>query len=87
MEKIINVTIAGRGGQGMVTAGDLIARAAVENGYHAVSMPSFGVERRGSPARSFVRISDNPVLLRCDVSNADILLMCDPTIWRYSDFL
>ena len=71
----------------MVTAGDLIARGAVQHGLHAVSMPSFGVERRGAPARSFVRISESPILLRCDVTHADILLMCDSSIWRYSDFL
>ena len=87
MEKIVNIVIAGRGGQGMVTAGDLIARGAVQHGLHALSMPSFGVERRGAPARSFVRISESPILLRCDVSHADILLMCDSSIWRHSDFL
>lgn len=87
MEKLINIIIAGRGGQGMVTAGDLIARGVVQHGLHAVSMPSFGVERRGAPARSFVRISESPILLRCDVTHADILLMCDSSIWRYSDFL
>jgi len=87
MEKIVNIVIAGRGGQGMVTAGDLIARAAVQKGLHAMSMPSFGVERRGAPAKSFVRISDSPILLRCDVTHADILCMCDASIWRYSDFL
>jgi len=87
MEMIVNVVIAGRGGQGMVTAGDLIARAAVEYGFHAMSMPSFGVERRGAPAKSYVRISDTPILLRCDVTQADILCMCDSSIWRHFDFL
>ena len=71
----------------MVTAGDLIARGAVQDGLHAMSMPSFGVERRGAPARSFVRISESPILLRCDVTHADILCMCDSSIWRYFDFL
>lgn len=71
----------------MITAGDLIARGAVQHGLHAVSMPSFGVERRGAPAKSFVRISENPILLRCNVTQADVLLMCDPSIWRHSDFL
>lgn len=70
----------------MVTAGDLIARAAVENGLYARSMPSFGVERRGAPAKSFVRISDAPILLRCDVTHANILCMFDPSIWRHFDF-
>ena len=71
----------------MVTAGDLIARGAVQNGLYAMSMPSFGVERRGAPAKSFVRISESPILLRCDVTHADILCMCDSSIWRYFDFL
>ena len=71
----------------MVTAGDLIARGAVRHGLHAMSMPSFGVERRGAPARSFVRISESPILLRCDVTHANILCMCDSSIQRYFDFL
>lgn len=83
----MNIIIAGRGGQGMVTAGDLIARAAVHEGLHAMSMPSFGVERRGAPAKSFVRLSNWPILLRCDVTYSDVLCMCDSTIWRHSDFL
>lgn len=71
----------------MVTAGDLIARSAVKQGLYAMSMPSFGVERRGAPARSFVRISESPILLRCEITEADTLCMCDPSIWRYHDFL
>jgi pyruvate ferredoxin oxidoreductase gamma subunit/2-oxoisovalerate ferredoxin oxidoreductase gamma subunit len=71
----------------MVTAGDLIARGAVQEGLHAMSMPSFGVERRGAPARCFVRISETPIMVRCDVTHADILCMCDSSIWRHYDFL
>ena len=71
----------------MVTAGNLIALGAVQQGFHALSIPSFGGERRGAPAKSSVRISDSPILLRCDVTTADILLMCDSSVWRYSDFL
>ncbi len=84
---MVNIVIAGRGGQGMVTAGDLIARGAVQEGLHAMSMPSFGVERRGAPARCFVRISETPIMVRCDVTHADILCMCDSSIWRHYDFL
>lgn len=86
MEEMTNIVIAGRGGQGMVTAGDLIALGAVRQGLHAMSIPSFSGERRGAPAKSSVRISKSPILLRSDVTSADILLMCDSSIWRYFDF-
>ena len=43
------VRIHGRGGQGVVTAADLIAYAAFTDGHHAQAFPSFGSERTGAP--------------------------------------
>ncbi len=87
MEKLTNIVVVGRGGQGMVTAGNLIALGAVQQGFHAISIPSFGGERRGAPAKCSVRISESPILLHCDVTSADILLMCDSSVWNYFDFV
>ena len=50
--------IHGRGGQGSVTAAELIAVAAFEGGVFAQAFPAFGVERRGAPVQAFVRFDD-----------------------------
>jgi len=49
------IRIHGRGGQGSVTAAELLAIAAFEDGLYSQAFPAFGVERRGAPVMAFVR--------------------------------
>lgn len=70
----------GRGGQGVVTAAELIAQAAFADGKYAQAFPSFGSERMGAPVQSFVRISDQPVRCRNQVYEPDYLIVQDPTL-------
>lgn len=44
---MLQVRIHGRGGEGVVTASELLA--ALEGGMHAQGFPSFGPERTGAP--------------------------------------
>ena len=53
--------IHGRGGQGSVTAAELIAVAAFEGGVFSQAFPAFGVERRGAPVQAFVRFDDRKI--------------------------
>ncbi len=53
------IRLHGRGGQGVVTAAELIAQAAFADGKYSLAFPSFGSERMGAPVQSFVRISDD----------------------------
>ena len=48
--------IHGRGGQGVVTAAELLSIAAFIEGRHAQAFPSFGSERTGAPVVSYCRI-------------------------------
>ncbi len=73
----------GRGGQGIVTAGEWLAKAAALEGKYAQSVPSFGSERRGGPSQCSLRISDTPILLKFSVINFDQLYVFDPSIWKY----
>jgi len=57
------IRIHGRGGQGVVTAAELIAIAAFYDGKYSQAFPSFGVERSGAPIQSFARIDDQPIIL------------------------
>ena len=72
--------IHGRGGQGSVTAAELIAVAAFEGGVFAQAFPAFGVERRGAPVQAFVRFDDKTIRLRSQVYEPDYIIVQDPTL-------
>jgi len=72
--------IHGRGGQGAVIASKLLAAALFKEGKHVQSFPAFGVERRGAPVTAFLRLSDGPILLRCEIDRPDDLIVLDPTL-------
>ena len=74
------IRIHGRGGQGVVTAAELIAFAAFEDGKFATAFPAFGTERMGAPVQSFVRISSLPIRDRSQIQNPDIVIIQDPTL-------
>ena len=77
--------IHGRGGQGAVVASKVLASALFSEGKSVQSFPAFGVERRGAPVTAFVRVSDGPILLRCEITEPDDLIILDPTLMRAVD--
>jgi len=72
--------IHGRGGQGSVTAAELIAVAAFEGGVFSQAFPVFGVERRGAPVQAFVRFDDKRIRLRSQVYEPDYIIVQDSTL-------
>jgi pyruvate ferredoxin oxidoreductase gamma subunit len=72
--------IHGRGGQGSVTAAELIATAAFEGGVYAQAFPMFGVERRGAPVQAFVRFADRKIRLRSQIYEPDYIIVQDSTL-------
>ncbi|MEO0074615.1 MAG: 2-oxoacid:acceptor oxidoreductase family protein [candidate division WOR-3 bacterium] len=79
-EKILEIRWHGRGGQGVVTCAELLAKAAIAEGKYAQSAPSFGPERRGAPVAAFLRISSKPIRLRSQIDHPSIVVVLDPTI-------
>jgi len=77
---MIQIRIHGRGGQGVVTAAELIAIAAFKNGKQAQAFPFFGVERTGAPVESYVRIDDKPIITREQIYRPDILIIQDASL-------
>jgi pyruvate ferredoxin oxidoreductase gamma subunit len=77
---MFQVRIHGRGGQGVVTAAELLSVAAFLGGKHAQAFPSFGSERTGAPVVAFCRIADTPIRLREPVMAPDALIIQDPTL-------
>jgi pyruvate ferredoxin oxidoreductase gamma subunit len=74
------IRIHGRGGQGVVTAAELIAIAAFNSGLYAQAFPHFGVERSGAPIKSYVRLSSEPILTREQIYQPNILIIQDHTL-------
>lgn len=55
------VTFAGFGGQGIMTAGQLLAYAGMDEGKKVIWLPSYGPEMRGGTAYCTVVISDHRI--------------------------
>jgi len=70
----------GRGGQGAVTAAEMIAVAAFGDRRFSQAFPAFGVERRGAPVMAFARIADTPIRIRSQVYEPDYVVVQDVTL-------
>lgn len=82
---MLQVRIHGRGGQGVVSAAEMLSIAAFEEGRHAQAFPSFGSERTGAPVVAFCRIADQPIRLREPIMEPDALIIQDPTLLHQVD--
>ena len=61
----IVVRFAGEGGQGVVTAAEMLGRAATAVGYHALTFATFPSQILGGPTWTQARVSPNEVLSDC----------------------
>ncbi len=82
---MFQVRIHGRGGQGVVSASQMMSVAAFHQGRYSQSFPSFGSERMGAPVMAFVRIDDREIELREPVLDPDLLIIQDPTLFNAID--
>jgi pyruvate ferredoxin oxidoreductase gamma subunit len=82
---VFEIRIHGRGGQGVVTAAELLSVAAFDEGRHAQAFPSFGSERTGAPVVSFCRIDERPIRTREPIAQPDALIVVDPTLLHQVD--
>lgn len=82
---MFEVRIHGRGGQGVVTAAELLSVAAFTETRHAQAFPSFGSERTGAPVVSFCRIADHPIRTHEPIADPDALIIVDATLLHQVD--
>lgn len=81
------IRIHGRGGQGVVTAAEMLSVAAFLEGRHAQAFPSFGSERTGAPVVAFCRMDEREIRLREPILEPDALIIQDPTLLHQVDVL
>ena len=79
------IKIHGRGGQGAVTAAQILATAAFKEGYWAQTFPQFGAERRGAPVIAFVRLDRDPIPFRSKVYSPDVVIIMDFNLFKMGD--
>ena len=84
---MFGVRFHGRGGQGVVTAAELLAVAAFDEGAHAQAFPFFGSERTGAPVVAFCRLDDWPIRTHEPVAEPDAVVIQDAGLLRHVDVL
>ena len=77
---MLEMRLHGRGGQGAVTSVEMLALAAINEGKYALAFPSFGPERRGAPILAFVRTDNEPIKIRAEINEPDVIVVFDPRL-------
>ena len=84
---MFQIRIHGRGGQGVVTAAELLSMAAFHDGKCAQAFPFFGSERMGAPVTAYCRIGDAEIRTREPISHPNVVMIQDPTLlWQVEVF-
>jgi pyruvate ferredoxin oxidoreductase gamma subunit len=82
---MLEIRIHGRGGQGAVTAAQILAISAFYDGKQSQAFPKFGVERRGAPVEAFCRIDEKTINVRSQVYTPDLILVLEPSLMEAVD--
>ena len=80
MDELLQIRWHGRGGQGVVTAGKLLAELAMSHGRYLQAFPDFGPERMGAPIQAFTRLSSRPITIHSQITKPGIVVVLDPTL-------
>ncbi|MBW6484905.1 MAG: 2-oxoacid:acceptor oxidoreductase family protein [Syntrophobacterales bacterium] len=82
---MLELRFHGRGGQGTVVGTIVMAKAFFRAGYEVQSFPVFGVERRGAPVESYVRLDKTKIYLRTNITTPDHVVVQDTTLLQNID--
>ena len=80
MGKLTEIRWHGRAGQGVVTAGELLAKVALKEGKHFQAFPDYGPERMGAPIKSYTRISSEPIEVHYQILTPEVVVVVNPNL-------
>ena len=80
MSQMTEIRWHGRAGQGVVTAGELLAESAMVEGKYFQAFPEYGSERMGAPIKAYTRVSDEPIELHCPILEPDIVIVVNDNL-------
>ncbi|MDD4983840.1 MAG: 2-oxoacid:acceptor oxidoreductase family protein [Candidatus ainarchaeum sp.] len=75
----------GRGGEGVKTAAEILAKAAFLQGLEVQAFPEYGPERSGAPVRAFVKISKEKIKDQASITQADYVVVLDGSLLSQLD--
>jgi len=78
--KLTEIRWHGRAGQGIVTAGELLAESALKDDMYFQAFPDYGPERMGAPIKSYTRISDEPVEVHYQILSPEVVVVVNPNL-------
>lgn len=80
MERFIEIRWHGRAGQGVVTAGELLGEAAMDEGNYFQAFPDYGPERMGAPVKAYTRIANRPIEVHSQIYKPDVVVVVNPNL-------
>ena len=79
---MIQIKFLGRGGQGVVVASEILARACFEENLYPQCFSLYGGERRGAVVAAFVRVDQKKIYLKCDIDHPNHLVLFDKSLFN-----
>ncbi|MEO3992701.1 MAG: 2-oxoacid:acceptor oxidoreductase family protein [Desulfurococcaceae archaeon TW002] len=76
-DEVVEIRFHGRGGQGVVTAANVLVDALLKAGLYGQAIPFFGAERRGAPVVAYARVSKKPIRTRSSIKRPSIVVVLD----------
>jgi 2-oxoglutarate ferredoxin oxidoreductase subunit gamma len=87
MTQEYSIVISGFGGQGTLFAGQVLAYAAMDNGYQVTWIPSYGPEMRGGTAHCTVIIADSEIGSPVTRNPYAVVALNLPSVDKYEDLI
>jgi len=84
---MIEIKFLGKGGQGVVIASEILARACFQENLYPQCFSLFGGERRGASVAAFVRVDDKKIYLKCDIDRPNHLVLFDESLFNGKDVM
>lgn len=81
------IQFAGFGGQGIMVMGQILAQAAMDEGFEVVWIPSYGPEMRGGTAYCTVVISDRLIGSPIIRNPGHLVAMNSPSLEKFAPFI
>jgi len=81
---LVEVILAGFGGQGVLSTGMILAYAAMAEGLNVAWLPSYGPEMRGGTASCGVTMADGPISSPVVVEPDVLIAMNQPSLERFA---
>jgi len=79
---MIQIKFLGKGGQGVVVASEILARACFEENLYPQCFSLYGGERRGATVAAFVRVDQKKIYLKCDIDCPNHLIFLDKSLFN-----